>query len=235
MSDEDVPGIIKAHAPILHFHPDEGEYCCYPTSAEEIYKNYGQRWHEYRKILTPSILDQDAPCYFELWEDEKLTHLRYWFYYNYNRFPKAPLGLGEHAGDWEHVELRIYKEGTIWLLSNHLKCRLASLPRNMTFPGYATTEPILTGNQIHIWVALGSHACYPSPDSRPYCFAKILCDVIEDGGAVYDSSRNLVDLTRTNFYSFTGRWGDSGSPRSPTNDYNNRWRNIPNHRPVRTE
>jgi hypothetical protein len=228
----ETPQLVKDYAPILHLHPDEGVYCCFPSDAEVVYDHYSNRWEEFQKTLTPSTFQDGTPCYFERWQDKHMTQLRYWFWYNFNRFPRAPLGMGEHLGDWEHVEVRVYSEDeVIWLLSNHLQSRLASLPAALTLPGYKTSEPVLEHRHIHAWAALGSHSVYPSPDSKPYCIGGVLCDKIADGGWAWLTEKNLVDLKSTNFFEFQGRWGDSRAPRSPTNDYNNRWRNAPDLKP----
>ncbi|TFG13568.1 hypothetical protein EU537_05790 [Candidatus Thorarchaeota archaeon] len=230
--------VVEEHAPILHFHPREGEFCCYPSDAEEVYSKFHQRWDEFNRDVSPSQLNQATPCYYELWQDESMTQIRYWIWYNYNRFPGAPFGLGDHIGDWEHVEVRIYHKqhrGTLWLLSNHLDYRLAAIPEGFTLPQRKSRTPILDKNHIHVWSALGSHAHYTSPDSEPRCYARILCDKVKDGGEIWNTWHTLKPLGKTNFHTFTGRWGNSGSPRSPSNPYNNRWRNAPNLVPEYTE
>ncbi len=233
MVNDDIKTLVRQFAPILHFHPHEGEYCCFPSDAEQVYSDFNNRWDAFEKQLAPSTLVQSTPCYFESWTDENMMQIRYWFWYKYNRFPRAPLGLGEHLGDWEHIEVRIYSEDRIiWLLSNHLTARQASIPADMTLPGFEPEEPILDENHIHAWVALGSHAHYPRPDSKPYCVGKILCDKIADEGEIWTTETNLVELKSANFYDFKGRWGDDRAPRSPTNEYNNRWRNAPDIKPV---
>ncbi len=233
MASEDIPEIVRNFAPILHFHPEEGTYCCFPSDAEEIYSKYKDNWDSFKKQLTPSILDQNTPCYYEMWTSDGMTQIRYWFWYNYNRFPRAPLKLGEHLGDWEHVEVRIYSDDrVIWLLSNHLESRLASIPNGITLPEFKSVAPVLDAMHIHAWVALGSHSLYPAHDSKPYCIAGILCDKISEKGKIWRTESNLINLSQTNFFEFQGRWGDKYAPRSPTNDYNNRWRNAPNRLPI---
>ncbi len=229
--------MVREFAPILHFHPKEGQYCCFPSDAEEVFDKYATDWTLFTKDLSPNTLDPSTPCYFETWKDKDFTQIRYWFWYRYNRYPRAPFGRGEHLGDWEHVEVRIYprlEEGpaTIWLLSNHLESRLSSNPGDRTLPGFEAEPPTLDDQHIHAWVALGSHSNYPSPGSRPFCAVRVLCDKISDDGPVWDSGRNLKRLEETNFAIYSGRWGDERAPRSPTNEYNNRWRNAPDVLPV---
>jgi len=79
---------------------------------------------------------------------------------------------------------------------------------------------------------LGSHSLYPAHDGKPYCIAGILCDKIAEKGEIWRTESSLINLSQTNFFEFQGRWGDKYAPRSPTNDYNNRWRNAPNRLPI---
>lgn len=231
--------IAEDFAPILHFHPEEGTFCCFPSDPEKVYEEYEHDWSRFQGARVPNALDSSVPCYYECWQREQFLHLRYWFWYNYNRFPGGRFGIGEHIGDWEHVEIRWFpdyegEEAILWLLSNHLEFRQASQPICFKLSGYPTTPPILTEHQIHVWIALGSHAIYPAHDSRPYCFAKVWCDVIGEGGAIWNTRPTLSPLTEAKFSTYEGRWGNDKSPRSPTNRYNNPWRNAPNQSPVRT-
>ncbi len=235
--NKSLESLVLDFAPILHFHENEGDFCCYPSDAEQIYSKYNTDWSQFRKSLTPTTLNPSAPCYYETWKDEDLIQIRYWFWYNYNKFPGAPFGLGNHLGDWEHVEIRFFPKISdgpciIWFVSNHKSSRITSFPRTMTFPGLMPETSSFTENHIHVWVALGSHANYPSPYSNPYCVAKHYCDKLSDGGQIWETGNNLIHLAKTNFVSFNDRWGDRKAPAGPTNEYNNRCRNAPNELPV---
>ncbi len=231
--DDELLQLVKEYSPVLRFHPDEGTHCCYPSDAEETYTKYGGNWESFSKDVSQKELNPRTPCYFEVWRDAELTQIRYWFWYRYNHFPKATLGIGEHLGDWEHIEVRIYSpDERIWLLSNHLTAGIAGDPAHLTLPDFKSESPLLQENQIHVWVALGSHAHYVSPKSDPYCYKKVFCDKIATGGKRWNTVANLVALSDTNFFTYSGRWGDSQAPRSPTNDYNNRWRNAQNVKPI---
>ena len=222
----DVKHLVREYAPILHFHPEEGEHCCFPSDAERIFERFHRNWTLFKEEKIPKSLDQSAPCYFETWVDEDLVQIRYWFWYNYNDFPGGHLGIGKHLGDWEHVELRRFSDQkSIWLLSNHKDARISTNYGNLEC--HYTEPAILEDNHIHVWVALGSHAHYPSPTSKPRCYARVFCDKIAEGGLIWHTVQNLKPLTKTNFRAFEGRWGDEKAPRSPLNEYNNRWRNAP--------
>ncbi|MGY5870983.1 MAG: hypothetical protein RTV72_01920 [Candidatus Thorarchaeota archaeon] len=226
--------LVKAFAPILHFHPEESLHCCFPSDAETIYQTYHGDWSDFPVTKTPNTLDESTPCYYEIWQGKIMMQIRYWFWFNYNDFPGTYFGLGNHHGDWEHVEVRLYNgtqvRNAIWLVSNHASARLTST--TMTLPDFECEHPTLDDTHLHVWVALGSHANYPSPQSTPRCYAKIFCDKIQDNGPVWYTENILKDIRETNFRDFVGRWGDVKAPRSPMNDYNNRWRNAPDFEPI---
>ncbi|MHA2003747.1 MAG: hypothetical protein ACW975_05825 [Candidatus Thorarchaeota archaeon] len=233
----DPEGFIRAYAPILHFHPREGEYCCYPSDAEETFSKYSSDWSQFKKDLTPKTLQPDAPCYYEYWQDENMFQVKYWFWYQYNKFPRAPFGQGRHLGDWEHVEIRHFlpvseTPGSIWLLSNHLEALLVSHPGFYTLPGFDPEPNTLTDNHVHVWVALGSHANYPLPSGRKKRIALLWKDITAKGGEEWHTEQVLKPIDATNFVDFEGRWGNKRSPRGPRNPYNNRSRNAPLVKPI---
>ncbi len=222
----DIEHIVTEYAPILHFHPEEGQHCCFPSDAERIFEMFHKDWTLFKVDKTPKSLDQSAPCYYETWVNDDLAQIRYWFWYNYNDFPGTRFGIGKHLGDWEHVELRLFSGlKAVWLLSNHESARAVTIYGSIA--QYYTEQPILEGNHIHVWVALGSHAVYPSPTSNPRCYARVFCDRIADGGSIWYTEQGLKPLSETNFRSFKGRWGDKKAPKSPLNECNSRWRNSP--------
>ncbi|NHJ13646.1 MAG: hypothetical protein EAX95_08215 [Candidatus Thorarchaeota archaeon] len=235
--DEDPEHFVSLFAPILHFHPREGEYCCFPSDAEMVFARFGDDWSQFKKDLQPKELQQNVPCYYEVWQHQRMTQMKFWFWYNYNKFPKAPFGLGQHIGDWEHIEVRYYPlgsetPGTIWLLSNHLEAVLGSHPGHFTLPGFMPRPIILSDLHIHVWVALGSHANYLSPHGRKRAFFGFWRDDTKEGGDTWETKDNLKALHETNFHRFEGRWGNKKSPRSPRNPYNSRERNAPLHKPI---
>ncbi|MFW9959313.1 MAG: hypothetical protein ACFFCT_14695 [Candidatus Odinarchaeota archaeon] len=222
----DIQQLVRDYAPILHFHPEEGEYCCFPNDAEKVFERFHRNWSLFKEDKTPKRLNKSTPSYYETWVDDDLIQIRYWFWYNYNDFPGGYFGIGRHVGDWEHVEVRVFSEQKrIWLLSNHKSARISTSQQNLA--GYCIEPPILERNHIHVWVALGSHANYPAPTSKPRCYARVLCDRIEADGSIWHTALGLKPLVETNFHTFRGRWGDWRAPRSPLNEYNNRWRNAP--------
>ncbi len=226
--------LAERFSPILHFHPEEGEFCCFPSDAEETYAKFHLNWDAFVEERTPKKLIASTPSYYEFWDDGDFFQIRYWFWYRHNDFPGALFNVGNHQGDWENVEVRLYGSTdlsqAIWLLSNHKEARLASMTKTLT--GFTRESAILDESHINVWVALGSHANYPTPYSKPRCYARIFCDKISEGGSVWETKMNLKHLETTNFASFKDRWGDQKAPRGPANEYNNRWRNAPHLRPI---
>ena len=230
----DINSLVRRYAPILHFHPEEGEFCCYPSDAEETYSKFNLNWDQFVEDRSPKELLPTTPCYYEYWQSDELIQIRYWFWYRYNDFPGAPLSIGKHVGDWENVEIRLFDstnlDEVIWLLSNHYEARLAALSK--TLENFVREDVILSDEQVNVWASLGAHANYPSPQSKPRCYFRFFCDRIADGGLAWDTKTNLVSLDQTNFNTYEGRWGDKKAPRGPANEYNNRWRNAPNSNPI---
>ena len=226
--------LAKRFSPILHFHPEEGDFCCFPSDAEETYAKYHLRWDSFVEDRTPKELVASTPCYYEFWDEGDFYQIRYWFWYRQNDFPGAPLNIGNHLGDWENVEVRLYGSielsHAIWFFSNHHEARLASMTR--TLEGFDRNNPILDDTHINVWVALGTHANYPTPHSKPRCYARIFCDKIIDGGPIWNTGSSLKYMDETNFSTYKGHWGDKKAPRGPANEHNHRWRNAPNLEPI---
>ena len=80
----DIHSLAKRYAPILNFHPEEGEFCCFPSDAEETYELFHTNWELFVEDRNPKELLPSTPCYYEFWEDEEFTQIRYWFWYRYN-------------------------------------------------------------------------------------------------------------------------------------------------------
>ncbi|WP_375773370.1 PLAT/LH2 domain-containing protein [Archangium gephyra] len=138
--------------------------------------------------------------------DPVIHRIKYWFWYNFNDYPTGPDPLGHHEGDWEHVEVIVTgfqaSQVLAYILSNHDK-------RITLWPGTVTK----TGTHPHVWVANGSHACYPSPGAPLYNFSKLgmsFADELADGGAQWATWENLKDMDQTTFAreNFLGRWGN---------------------------
>jgi hypothetical protein len=222
-----VPQIVKTYAPILSFHPDEGSQCCYPGDAEQAFPE-ALSWAstDGRTVGTfgphfsrePKTLNPNAPCYYQLAENcqhceiGNITRIKYWFWYGFNDFPECPDVGGSHPGDWESVEVILIGEQVhVYLLSNHT--------------GYIAVWPDQTpyvyDSHIKVWVGSGSHANYPAPNSKGYCYeieviGASCCDRIADGGSVWYTENNLKGLAGKdpplNFAAYQGYWGDPLSP-----------------------
>src|SRR4051794_23834349 len=100
----DPMSIARSCAPMLHFHPDEAQFCCFPSSAEAAL-DLARMWrvgeHRAPKTLTPP-----PPAYVQAGIDQgQLTRLKFWFWYRFNDFPQGPGPIGSHPGDWESVEV----------------------------------------------------------------------------------------------------------------------------------
>ncbi len=194
---EENMALIKKYAPVLSFHPREGGQCCYPGNAEEAYELI--RTNRFSENRTPRTMNENAPCYFQFLPNfsflmaPNLTRIKYWFWYNFNDFPQGPDIAGSHEGDWEAVEVILTNNVPyVFFLSNH-KGFIQKWP-----------EEMIMVNNTHpkVWVGNGSHANYPSPNYQPYCLDvgfTSYCDEIADGGSVWYTENNLVNIRNTNF------------------------------------
>ncbi len=209
-------------APFFHFHPEEGEHCCFPSSAETAYARIiGNRWGEDR---SPRQLLSGTPCYVER-TDETVAipeRVRFWLWYNFNAFPGAPFGIGEHLGDWESivVYLRAGKP-VVWALSNHTTARVLE-------PRYAFT----VSDRVRVWVAKGSHAHYEASAPASPGPPGPLKDRVRDGGPTLDAAPTLLDVSQTSFgrAHFSGDWGGDrgiyGPPRRSIEQYDKLTRHL---------
>jgi Tol biopolymer transport system component len=79
--------------------------------------------------------------------------LQYWFFYYYNAF--SYLGVGDHEGDWEMIQIGLDKDRqpTEVVFSQHTYASLCSWEQVLSVPG--------GGPQV--FPGLGSHASYPQP------------------------------------------------------------------------
>jgi hypothetical protein len=203
-----IPSIVRQHAPILHFHPREGRQCCFPGDAEVAYKLI--RAGRFREIRQPKSLDANVPCYFQYSYNLRqpgvgptVSRIKYWFWYTFNDFPEGPDPYGHHEGDWESLEV-ILLDGKphCYLLSNH-HTRLPIWPVQGHF----------RNGRIQLWVANGSHALYPDPNSTVFKYSILwhrFQDQIIGGGPVWDTRSHLVDMASTTFGKerYTGVWGN---------------------------
>jgi hypothetical protein len=209
----EVPELVKMHAPILHFHPNESDQCCFPSDAEVAYLRLGPDG-SLDELREPKTLLPNTPCFYQLDFNAdsfnslgKVTRIKYWFWYNYNDFPNdlCPDDPGSHAGDWESVEVILVNEQIyIYVLSNHSGSIWVS-----------PQDAYLDNGHINIWVGNGSHANYPSWDYDTYCVIEtfgICCDDISEGGSIWWTQYNLKAVDTTNFAGYEGKWGVPVSP-----------------------
>ena len=203
--------IVKNFAPILHFHPNEGIQCCYPSSAEDAYPR--AKLGKTGKYLLPKLMALNTPCYFEALYTSNGFRIKYWFWYNYNDYPTGPNLWGSHPGDWEYLEVKFENDKPYeYIFSNHKGKRVKNSYQVRT-----------KNNQVKVWVGNGSHANYESPD--PSAIASILgfSDKIANGGSIWDTANNLKDIRNTIFCrdNYLGDWGDGKKIFGPLNRMKN--------------
>ena len=93
-------------------------------------------------------------CYGRVVEQARWIFLQYWFFYVDNPYVLAP---GRHDGDWEMIQLGLSRKGDDFEAAR------------ITFAqhGQGHSLELKPGKRPEVYVAIGSHAAYPSPNTKP--------------------------------------------------------------------
>ena len=120
--------------------------------------------------------------------------ISYWWFMGFNHAP-ARIGNGHHQGDWEHVTMNI-RDGkliSIWY-SAHGKSG-EPIPAEM-ISDY--------DNRPVVYVADGSHASFHTIGKFPRVLGE---DSAQEGGYIWDTSKNLQKLDDQEWRTYAGSWG----------------------------
>jgi hypothetical protein len=157
--------------------------------------------------------------------------LDYWFYYYYDS--EEVLGIGVHEGDWEHVALRLDKEGIpdVAVYSRHgsesAACESSAVAWELS--GKAIVSP-------NVYVANGSHANYFWPGEHPRETPRPTDDANGDGAIItpevslVESAPYTSTTATPRWFYWNGHWGASTtegfeSPLSPVRN-SDEWENL---------
>ncbi len=127
-------------------------------------------------------------------DDEGMTWLQHWSWHYHN--PKRILGIGEHEGDWELVQIGL--EG--------------DAPVRVTFAQHDGGETRSWENVVRrgvrpvVWVAPFSHAAYFEPGTQAYAL-RFLADNPDGAGPEVDPTLLRFD----GWVDWPGKWGRSSS------------------------
>jgi hypothetical protein len=135
--------------------------------------------------------------------------VQYWFFYAFNDFRTAARGTNNHEGDWELISIYLARQGDEWR------------PRYAAYSGHHSKQ-IRPWDQFEcfdaacqhliVYVARGSHACYPEPKAHKLGWGPFqvrdyaLGDGAEVGPGVWSAPRLLVE-TEPDWLFFDGFWG----------------------------
>jgi hypothetical protein len=157
--------------------------------------------------------------------------LDYWFYYYYDS--QEVLGIGVHEGDWEHVALRLDKEGIpdLAVYSRHgsetATCESSAVAWELS------NSVIVSPN---VYVANGSHANYFWPGEHPRETPRPTDDANGDGATItpeiaqVESAPYSSSTALPRWFYWNGHWGASTSegfvsPLSPARN-SDEWENL---------
>ena len=123
--------------------------------------------------------------------------LQYWFFYYYNPF--SFLGIGDHEGDWEMIQIGLDKdkEPTEVVFAQHAYAALCSWEQVLSVPG--------GGPQV--FPGLGSHATYPQPGT--WETDGPLDDNNDGEGLFKHPQMEVVTDGNPGWLDWPGHWGNS--------------------------
>jgi hypothetical protein len=148
-------------------------------------------------------------AYAQMWSDtatgEKI--FQYWLFSYYNSKADPTIGVGEHEGDWEMVQVRVGANGAP-IDATYAQHREAERCDWSRVEKSANDHPV-------VYVAVDSHASYFTPDNHDY-----LGGVETDWAPGDDPIRvvpSVVDISSNpGWVRWPGKWGGSGaSPQGP--------------------
>lgn len=187
--DQTKAKLLSKYSPRVWLHSKESYM---PSSVEWSFKYLERKWDTregHWRLVTKeslgspsSVLDyfhganpkqvDEVPAYaFWHWVDNHTADLLYFFYYPYNRGKeKFDTVFGNHVGDWEHVTVRLSREGDEdngWTTLEPSKLYLASHDHGETARWSVVPKVQGTEHPV-IYAARGSHGSYLEAGDHTY-------------------------------------------------------------------
>jgi hypothetical protein len=132
--------------------------------------------------------------------------VQYWFFYPYNG--QSSWGFGAHEGDWEHVTVRVYSDGTT---IDKMYFSAHEGEGDWYFP----YQLYYSGGRPVAYSAWHTHASYPWPGT--WVRTNLPDDQTANGGPQWDCLSSLVNvgeygkpLNGQSWLLYSGRWGEIG-------------------------
>ncbi|KAI8813782.1 hypothetical protein BJ742DRAFT_865357 [Cladochytrium replicatum] len=178
-SEERMRNLIKQYAPRGWIYSKEDYY---PASMAFELQNTLRVWDDNGKFwyLTPKVddkfrtgekdLTRDPVYAFWNQRNDYTVDIFYWFFYPYNKKDSI---LGDHAGDWEHITVR---------LVDGIPARLYLAQHESGYEYAWNTVSFMDGTHPIVYIAPGSHATYLWPGTHPL-FGGIANDETDEGEA----------------------------------------------------
>lgn len=147
-------------------------------------------------------IDKNPPTYYyRVTEEGGYTIIQYWFFYAYNDFAISHGGVNDHEGDWECVHVFVKDGRPMWTTySSHL-----GHGKELGHP-WAPQSMELEGEHPVVYVGIGSHASYHTPEAHAPDKAYVPGGVVVGGsGGLHWAEPQTLD--KPWFTDFKGRWG----------------------------
>jgi hypothetical protein len=125
--------------------------------------------------------------------------LQYWLFYPDNPCVLPP---GRHDGDWELVQVRVERAGNDYR------------PTHLTLAehGKPVNKSISSAEEIEVFVAIDSHACYFKEGANPIIPLSDVCEPAGTPSGKPDVVLLPVETTKADWAHWAGRWGLDRGP-----------------------
>lgn len=125
--------------------------------------------------------------------------IQYWWFFGYNNTVVPGI---DHQGDWEHV--------TLWVYNGAVRSVYFAAHEGGTT--VQASNLTMMGKRPVVFVALGTHAAYPTPGLQHFPIGLGMSFVDYTGyGQRWDTHGNLKPLANQPWKDFAGAWGEVGN------------------------
>jgi hypothetical protein len=155
------------------------------------------------EVLRAYGSDQDlasaGTAYGRVVPDGQAVFLQYWLFYPDNPCVLPP---GRHDGDWEFVQVRAERAGDDFR------------PTHLTLAehGKPVNKPISSAEEIEVFVAVDSHACYFKEGANPIIPLSDVCEPAGTPSGKPDVVLLPVEASKRDWAHWKGRWGFDRGP-----------------------
>ncbi|MFC1726761.1 hypothetical protein ACFL4T_14150 [candidate division KSB1 bacterium] len=184
----------------LHVWAQDGDLYLCSYGVDSTPYIWRLEFDDYYNYLGASI--GNRPIYYHVYKSGTYTYVQYWYYLNMNDVSEQSDYQTWHQGDWEHVSIRLTKNGSVYTPNavnffRHTGGRTHYVSdcwwSSSNSPTYSGLQQGYDSNHthLHIWLAANSHASYNR-------YSSVYKIKIKFGGmATFDNYWDNADYTDT--------------------------------------